>query len=483
MAGGTGAVGAIALLILGRQVLDWYWPLALFVLALGAAWYRARPRVLSRYRLAQLVDQRLGLADRLSTLVYLENSGSTPETAKTIEHQLAERLQDRDMPRAVPVVFPRYGYACAALVVAAAGLLGIRYGVLHTMDLHPPLAHMPFEPLQPEPRAYAATKKTAIQERWEQQLKELGLTPQDLEAPEEKGLKPTEAEIPAAGNDPNAATAEKQDGVKNMKVPGQEGGEDGESGDKSAAGETAENGSGESGSEQKGQGQSKQQNAPQNAKNGQQGQNQDGLMNKMRDALANLMNKLKPGQKGEQQAAGEKGQEGQSEQAQSRQNQNQQGMQSQGKQQGEGQPGADQQGQEGQDGDKMAGDKNKSGDKAADRPGSQDAKSGMGQQDGEKAIREAQQLAAMGKISEIFGKRAQQLTGEMSVEVSSGKQQLKTQWSERKALHSDTGAETNRNEIPLAYQSYIQRYFEEIRKTAPGSKSRVPEANPQQLTP
>jgi hypothetical protein len=94
----------------------------------------------------------------------------------------------------------------------------------------------------------------------------------------------------------------------------------------------------------------------------------------------------------------------------------------------------------------------------------------MGQQDGEKAIREAQQLAAMGKISEIFGKRAQQLTGEMTVEVSSGKQQLKTAWSERKALHADTGAEVNRDEIPLAYQSYIQRYFEEVRKTPAKAK-------------
>jgi hypothetical protein len=73
----------------------------------------------------------------------------------------------------------------------------------------------------------------------------------------------------------------------------------------------------------------------------------------------------------------------------------------------------------------------------------------------------------MGKISEILGKRAQQLTGEITVEVSSGKQNLKTAWTERKALHADTGGEVNRDEIPLAYQSYIQRYFEEIRKTTP----------------
>src|SRR3712207_8585668 len=50
------------------------------------------------------------------------------------------------------------------------------------------------------------------------------------------------------------------------------------------------------------------------------------------------------------------------------------------------------------------------------------SKTGMGKQDGDKALREAEQLAAMGKISEIIGKRAQQLSGEITVEVSSGKQ-------------------------------------------------------------
>jgi hypothetical protein len=129
-----------------------------------------------------------------------------------------------------------------------------------------------------------------------------------------------------------------------------------------------------------------------------------------------------------------------------------------------------QQGQEGDqdgEGEKSAGEKSQAGDKSSDRPGSQDSKSGMGQTEGDKAIKDAEQLAAMGKISEIFGKRAQQVTGEITVEVSSGKQQLKTAWSDRKALHADTGAEVNRDEIPLAYQTYIQRYFEEVRKTAP----------------
>jgi hypothetical protein len=175
------------------------------------------------------------------------------------------------------------------------------------------------------------------------------------------------------------------------------------------------------------------------------------------------MNKMKMNQQGnEQQTA--MNQKPSQQQGQQAQQQGQQGrtQAKDGSQAQQGQEG-DQDGQ----GEKSTGDKSQAGDKSSDRPGNQDSKSGMGQNEGDKSIKDAEQLAAMGKISEIFGKRAQQITGEITVEVSSGKQQLKTAWSERKALHADTGAEVNRDEIPLAYQTYIQRYFEEVRKTTP----------------
>jgi hypothetical protein len=144
---------------------------------------------------------------------------------------------------------------------------------------------------------------------------------------------------------------------------------------------------------------------------------------------------------------------------------NQKGMQGQSKSQGEGQSSTDQQGdQDSEAGDKAQSAQSKSGDKNSDKPGNQDAKSGQGKQDGDKAIRDAEQLAAMGKISELIGKRAAQVTGEMTIEVPAGKQQLKTLYSQKKALHADAGSEVNRDEIPLMYQPYVQRYYEELRK-------------------
>jgi hypothetical protein len=182
-----------------------------------------------------------------------------------------------------------------------------------------------------------------------------------------------------------------------------------------------------------------------------QGENSS-LADKMRDAVANLLSKLKsPGKQSDSQ------------------DKNASSAQGQGKTQGEGQQNPDQQADQEGDGEQSA-SQNRPGDRNAEKPGQQDAKSGIGRQDGAKDSQEAEQLAAMGKISEILGKRAQQVSGEMTVEVASGKQQLKTAYSQKNAQHSDSGSDMNRDEIPLIYQPYVQRYFEEIHKAAPGPR-------------
>jgi len=109
-----------------------------------------------------------------------------------------------------------------------------------------------------------------------------------------------------------------------------------------------------------------------------------------------------------------------------------------------------------------------SDDQSSKQPGS-----GIGKQDGSKDVKLAEQMATMGKISEIIGKRSQNVSGEVMVEVASGNQQLRTQYSQRKAAHADTGGEINRDEVPLAYQQYVQSYFEEIRKL-PTTKTKQP---------
>ena len=456
LAAGAGALGAILLLLLGTQILNWYWPVLLFLGGAAAGAWKLRQCALSRYSVAQMLDERLGLADRLSTLVWFrEHTPPSAEALATVGQQATGRVQERDVARAIPFRMPRYGYASLALILSAAGLFGVRYFVLHTLDLGEPLARLDFSFFTPEPRVQAATKKSVIQERFEKQLQELGLDAEDMQAPEDDALQPVSAEVPGAAG----ADAPKPDakGQQSGEVPEENEGAE----DQQGTGEQQDAANGDSADQQSRQGKEgkPQGNPPQNAKQGQQGSN-DSLMNKMRDALANLMNKLKNqgSDQGQQQMAMNQQQSGK------QGPQSQQGMQS--KAQGQGQQAQNQPGDQ-ESGENASGDRSKAGEKNADKPGSESSKSGMGHSDGDKAIKDAEQLAAMGKISEILGKRAQQITGEITVEVASGKQNLKTAWSERKALHADTGGEVNRDEIPLAYQSYIQRYFEEIRKTTP----------------
>jgi hypothetical protein len=53
------------------------------------------------------------------------------------------------------------------------------------------------------------------------------------------------------------------------------------------------------------------------------------------------------------------------------------------------------------------------------------------------------------------------------MEVASGKQQLRTDWTQQQANHAEAGSEIHRDEVPLMYQQFVQQYFEEIRKPQP----------------
>jgi hypothetical protein len=278
----------------------------------------------------------------------------------------------------------------------------------------------------------------------------------DLDAAPDNALDVVDTPDVNAGIDTKDQARSKQSEVK---AQGDQAGDDMEEGDE--RGEKSGPDGGKEGGDQKGgapdQGDKQ---GPQNAKQGGNDQNSS-MFDKMRDAMANLMNKMKVPNQQQQRASNQKGQEkGQGEKS----GQGQKGEKGQGQQQGKGAPSDDpdadaqgeQQAQSGQ---------GKSNDKSADSGAPNEAKSGMGKQDGDKGIKDAEQLAAMGKLSEIFGKRAQNMTGDVMVEVSNNKQQqLRTGYSQRNAAHREAGGEIHRDEVPIEYQHYVQQYFDQVRK-------------------
>jgi hypothetical protein len=171
-----------------------------------------------------------------------------------------------------------------------------------------------------------------------------------------------------------------------------------------------------------------------------------GLLIKVEDAIENMLSSLKP--------------PGSFPDARPQSGQDQSG----------GQPGDS---QEGQPGEEARDSQDSQGQSAGDsdaQQASQQPGSGIGSQDGDKNLRQAEQLAAMGKISEIIGKRSANLTGEATVEVQATSQQLRTPYAPRGGQHSPGGAEIGRDEIPVALQTYVERYFEQVRQPAPPRK-------------
>ncbi len=464
--------GAILLLVLGTQILNWYWPVFLFAAGLAAGVWRIRRMTPSPYVLAQKIDRRIGSYDALSTAYYFTNGGTARARQLTdLQKAKADRIAlETDIAYAVPIHLSRSAYLLAGVFAIAASLFAFRYGLMHTLDLSAPIANIHFNnPFSIDPaRKEASTKKSAIQEQFDEQLKQLGLSLEDLNSPagDQKLAtdKPVSALATPAGQIPIESNEQGQSvdsGKPNDGEPEASEGSDNAKPGTSNQPSDQENGSGTSDKQGTPQ-QGKQQTPPSSSKNP-SGENAS-MADKMRDAVANLLSKLKsPGKQSDSQQNAAQQDKGGS--AKQKQDAGQKGMQGQGKSQGEGQPNPDQQGdQEGESGDQSQSAQSKAGDKNADKAGQQDAKSGIGKQDGDKELRDAEQLAAMGKISELLGKRAAQVTGEMTVEVPSGKQQLKTAYTQNKAVHADAGSEANRDEIPLLYQPYVQRYFEEVRK-------------------
>lgn len=448
-----GMGGAILLLLTGTQVLEWYWPVLLVVVSLGVGIYRLRRSLPSSYKLAQQIDGRLSLSDSLSTAVHFaDHPDVSRETVCEVQRRDAERLaQQVDVRQAIPPSRSRYLLPAAALALVAFGLFAVRYAVTGTLSLEPNLLKAAYDSFfGPPPQQLAknqAKKLNAVQDPFDPgnpdaQPPEADQQPEDL-------LKSQDSSDPTTPvDDDNAKEAA-----------------DKESDQKGGAADKQ----GEDKADQK---DGKQGDSPKDSKDAQQkeGGDQDkqgsnsgeSMMDKLKDALANMLNKMKPsgGDKSPQQNAknqpkektdqGDKGQKGDKAD----------------KQEGEG--------SESKADDVPSGDQSQSDAAKANsqpgKPSADDSASGAGSKDGDKAAKDAKALEAMGKISEILGKRSAAVTGEMMIEVGSTKQSLKTPWADKQAGHTESGGEIHRDEVPLIFQPFVERYFEEIRKAPQAAK-------------
>lgn len=454
--------GGVLMLLLGTQILHWYWLALLAIAGLALAYVRMRDRALPPYRIAQIVDRRLELSDSLSTAWFLLSTAKAPEDPiARFQIRHAESIARSVKPsRAFPFTGRRTWALAGGLALVVFGLFAVRYLVTRSLNLEQALVPMHFgaafevggNSLSAENHAVDREALTEQSRGQSQNISEKdgagqASQGQDFERGNQEGMSAGQAQTQPAGTKPDNTRDEKSQsrGAKSSNA-------------EQNSGASAQAGSANRANSERSR------NANEQSADGQQ--ESSGLIDKMRDALSSLMAKMRPNQSldkrsqagdrtsdepkaGEQAAAkGQAGQQPDARNEQARQDQN-----------------SDAQAQS-QTTERAQASQGRNADQAPDK--GSDAHSGIGRQDGDKDLKEAEQLQAMGKLAEIIGKRSASLTGDMMVESSSGKQQLKTAYSQRLGHHLDLGGEINRDEIPLADQQYIREYMELVRKQAKG---------------
>jgi hypothetical protein len=349
-------------------------------------------------------------------------------------------------------------------VLAVLGLFGLRFGILRTLDLRSSLVPVVFDTFSGQAASNAKKKPPAVKlpQPFDISLSAQGDSIEKL--PNDELLKDYEVAgqtdsgkpVNAASPYQNAAHAPGQadspeDSSENVNLP------EGAQGASSGANQQKSNDA---------KGQRKNASRPPDKPNG--------LLDKMRDALASLMEKLKlNGSAGEspQNAAALEGQK-------------QQGQRKPGEK-GNPSPGkpqqGDPQGQQSQEQADSSQGQNSQSDSSL-QPGADQQRSGIGKQDGNKNTELEKEAEALGKLSELIGKRSLNLQGEMMVEVeNSSNPQLRTPYLNRGATHAEAGGDLSRDEVPLRHQDFVRRYYEQIRRepdslppAAPKSAAKTP---------
>ena len=452
-------VGVILLLIAGTQILDWYWPVLLGAVSLGVGIYRLRKSLPSSYKLAQDIDRRLSLSDSLSTAVYFAaHPDPEREAVCEVQRREAEVVAQRvDLQRALPPSRSRYMLPAAGLALVAFGLFAVRYAVTGTLSLEPSLLKIAYDSFFGPPPQLAKNQAKRLNPKQapfdpgnpDAQSTANDQQPEDLlNAPN-----PNEAANPQ-GDDNSKQTSDKEsdqnggDPDKQGKDQGDD--KNGKPSDKGDQG-SKDNKDGKDAQNKEGANQDKQGNP-----------SDSGVLDKIKDALANMLNKMKPNTPQNSAQNGKK-------------QSNDKGEKSEKSDKGDNKQDSENAGAEPNPDSTQSGDQKNSDDSKAssqpNKPSSQDSANGAGSQDGNKAAKDAKALEAMGQISEILGKRSADVSGQMMIEVGQTKQTLKTPWADRQAAHNDSGGEIHRDEVPLVFQPFVERYFEEIRKVPAPAKS------------
>jgi hypothetical protein len=428
---GTAAI----VLIAGTEFLGFYWIAIGLLIGLGIGFWLLRKRTPAEYAVAQQMDQRLSLQDTLSTAAYFSSPAAPAQTDPTIRDaqltRAAEIAQTVDIKAALPMGRPSSLYPATVLALIAIGVFLFRFAVTGSFDPRASLIKNALNALVSP--SGEKTKVPGQQGKGDKQGD--GETDKQDTADKDKNDFAGDPASEPNPNSPDQQNQAKNDADKDDQNQDKQDGQNSDS--QSPQGKPVAQ------DDQKNQGN------PQNGNQGNQQNQDESMFDKMKQAISDLMNKMKP-QSGE--GKGKSNQKSESSQAKAEESKD------------DNQSDNSQDSNENQNG----ADTQETANNAANQS-SKEQQNGAGNNEGDKSQKQAEALKAMGKLSELMGKRAENITGAVMVEVGSTKQQMKTPISQSAAKHSEAGSEIHRDEVPPMYQQFVQQYFDQVRKTAPAA--------------
>lgn len=421
--------------------------------AAAVAWRKSHR---SSYEIAQLLDGAWNSNDQLSTAVHFAGDlGQTPEIVRAQRQLAVSAVANHEAADALPLKATPLVWLAAGLLLAVAALTGLRYTVAPTLALGSALtpgllsgesqaeqqAHE--SDLAPNSKPSANDKAAGLGE----ELAEAREQAKPAASPFDPTMADT-AEQPTAeaeGLDESAKAGDELDFQQSNDEPGTSEGEQ-------------ENAAAEKGANLERPGES-----PEQAQaEGSWSEKSNSLLDRLKDALKQLRENMasEPSQASAKEGASA-AEEGSDAEASS-----EPGEQS-------GEPSTEQEGSAAE----------ASMDPPESRPGAQQASQGSGSQsgagsegtgdsagapgdgDGSKEIQEQQaQEAAFQALEEFYLQRAEELTGDVLVETSTGEvSSAATPYRNQQAGSREGAGAAVRDEAPASYRTFVENYFREIR--------------------
>lgn len=432
--------GPALAILLGTDLFPAWMAAAVALGGVGWAAVRYRRALPSDYRVAQLLDARLHTEDQLSTALHFgERAGEQSRLA-------ARAAESGDVAAVLPYHAPRTLYWAAGAAGLCVLLLAVRIGTDAGLDLRSPATPALTAALSEEEESAAEIADETPDEQADarRETAETG----DARTTTE-GLERAEAQppVPPTPEEP----------FEMPEVEGLSMGDD--FGDQVAPTEKGETAAGESGEGEESGADAE----PPAPEDNDWSESSNNLLERLQEAFQNLMEQMgvedaqqqQAGQSAEQESSGQESQEP--------------GQETEQQAEGSGEPSeAEMEGGETASGEPQQTAQGQ-GDQNAEEPGGEgSASSSAGSGEGSKEIEiAAQQELAMDQLEEFYMERSEEMAGEIMVETSTAEQTAFTPFQPTDAEHADSGGAAARDEVPLAYRSFIENYFRNLRQNDP----------------